>query len=52
MKSFKQHLVEKTELFKYYYHVTLKSNVGKIKSKGIIPFQPSNYDDIVSQLAA
>lgn len=45
MKSFRQHLVEKTELFKYYYHVTLKSNVASIKKKGIVPFQPSNWVD-------
>ena len=44
MKSFLSHLTEaQIPLFKYYYHVTLKSNVSNIKSKGILPFQPSNW---------
>jgi len=41
MKRFSQ--FNEAKDFKYYYHVTLKSNVKNIKSKGIVPFKPSNW---------
>jgi len=42
MKAFRSYITE-VKVFKYYYHVTLASNVKKIQAKGIVPFQPSNW---------
>lgn len=42
MKRFKQH-IEEGKSFKYYYHATFTSTVDKIKSKGLQPFNTSNW---------
>lgn len=41
MKTLSHLLTEAS--FKYYYHVTFKKNVAKIKSKGLNPMQTSNW---------
>lgn len=41
MKSFKSFLIEASG--KYYYHATFASNANKIKSKGILLLQTSNW---------